>query len=87
MSWLVAPQCTYRAASASMAATRTVRWRTSGNAILPACTASTAMAAWSKYSALAADRIAATAEPGMTPTDASAAASATSTSSIIWSRV
>ena len=84
-SWLVAPQWTKRAASASACATRAVRRRTTGMTGLPVSVASAARRAGSYSSASAAARMGATQLEGITPTCASAAASAASTSSIAWS--
>ena len=84
-SWLVAPQWTKRAASASASATRAVRCRTTGITGLPVSVASAAMRAPSYSSARAADRMGVTQLGGTTPICASAPARAASTSSIPWS--
>src|SRR5262245_61472838 len=86
MSWLVAPQCTYRAASGSLAETRAVSWRIIGMAMLPSRCASDSMSASSSDSARAQARIDRAAGRGITPMAASASASAASTSSIACRR-
>ena len=81
-SWLVAPQCTKRAACGSRLATLAVRALTRGMARFPAAAASRAIAPTSKNSARHCDSMAAAAAEGMMPWAASARARAASKSSM-----
>ncbi len=77
-SWLVAPQCTNRAATGSLAATRALSALTSGIAMLAESRASRAMASASKLSATAARAMAPAEDSGMIPRLACARARADS---------
>ncbi len=86
MSWLVAPQCTQRAASASPAFTCAVSALTSGMAGLPASAVAADNAGTAYRSALHAASIGASAAAGITPHCTWARARARSTSSIACRR-
>ena len=83
-SWLVLPQWTHCAAPASACATACVSCPTSGIARLPARPAACTRAGMSMHSARQAAAMAAAAAAGITPSSASAWASAASKSSIAW---
>jgi hypothetical protein len=80
-SWLVAPQCTKRLASASAACTRAVSASTSGIAMLADCRAWREIEAASKPSTTAALSVAADADCGIIPSRACARARAVSKAS------
>ena len=86
-SWLVLPQCTQPAASASITATRSVSWRSNGIARLPARPLAATMAGTSKSSRLQASAMVSAAAAGIMPSAACARASAASKSSMAWTRL